>query len=201
MYSQVKWANFGSSTFFFVVHNKIFWRYLAIARQPRQVDLINDNIRASRVLLIHDGKQEEMSTADAQRIADDKGEDLVLVQANAVPPVAKIMDWGKAKFEAQKRQKEQRKNQKVVQVKEVRMSPVIDSGDFETRKKAAIKFLEKGNKVKLNLRFRGRMITHQDIGREVLERMANELDDIAKVEQRAKMDGRQMFLVLSPKKG
>ncbi|WP_059375922.1 translation initiation factor IF-3 [Fructobacillus pseudoficulneus] len=172
-----------------------------MARQPRQVDLVNDNIRASRVLLIHDGKQEEMSTRDAQNIADDLGEDLVLVQANAVPPVAKIMDWGKAKFEAQKRQKEQRKNQKVVQVKEVRMSPVIDSGDFETRKKAAIKFLEKGNKVKLNLRFRGRMITHQDIGREVLERMANELDDIAKVEQRAKMDGRQMFLVLAPKKG
>ncbi|MCK8626775.1 MULTISPECIES: translation initiation factor IF-3 [Fructobacillus] len=172
-----------------------------MARQPRQVDLVNDNIRASRVLLIHDGKQEEMSTRDAQNIADDLGQDLVLVQANAVPPVAKIMDWGKAKFEAQKRQKEQRKNQKVVQVKEVRMSPVIDSGDFETRKKAAIKFLEKGNKVKLNLRFRGRMITHQDIGREVLERMANELDDIAKVEQRAKMDGRQMFLVLAPKKG
>ncbi|WP_338379511.1 translation initiation factor IF-3 [Fructobacillus cardui] len=172
-----------------------------MARQPRQVDLVNDNIRASRVLLIHEGKQEEMSTRDAQNIADDLGQDLVLVQANAVPPVAKIMDWGKAKFEAQKRQKEQRKNQKVVQVKEVRMSPVIDSGDFETRKKAAIKFLEKGNKVKLNLRFRGRMITHQDIGREVLERMANELDDIAKVEQRAKMDGRQMFLVLAPKKG
>ncbi|MDD9138287.1 translation initiation factor IF-3 [Fructobacillus sp. CRL 2054] len=172
-----------------------------MARQPRQVDLVNDNIRASRVLLIHDGKQEEMSTREAQQLADDKGQDLVLVQANAQPPVAKIMDWGKAKFEAQKRQKEQRKNQKIVQVKEVRMSPVIDSGDFETRKKAAIKFLEKGNKVKLNLRFRGRMITHQDIGREVLERMANELDDIAKVEQRAKMDGRQMFLVLAPKKG
>ncbi|SFB82356.1 bacterial translation initiation factor 3 (bIF-3) [Fructobacillus durionis] len=193
--------NFGSPTFFFVVHTKIFWRYRAIARQPRQVDLVNDNIRASRVLLIHDGKQEEMSTREAQQLADDKGQDLVLVQANAQPPVAKIMDWGKAKFEAQKRQKEQRKNQKIVQVKEVRMSPVIDSGDFETRKKAAIKFLEKGNKVKLNLRFRGRMITHQDIGREVLERMANELDDIAKVEQRAKMDGRQMFLVLAPKKG
>ncbi|MBS9335831.1 translation initiation factor IF-3 [Fructobacillus sp. M1-21] len=172
-----------------------------MARQPRQVDLVNENIRASRVLLIHDGKQEEMSTRDAQQRADDMGQDLVLVQANAQPPVAKIMDWGKAKFEAQKRQKEQRKNQKVVQVKEVRMSPVIDSGDFETRKKAAIKFLEKGNKVKLNLRFRGRMITHQDIGREVLERMADELDDIAKVEQRAKMDGRQMFLVLAPKKG
>lgn len=201
MYRQVRWANFGSSTFFFVVHTKIFWRYRAIARQPRQVDLVNDNIRASRVLLIHDGKQEEMSTRDAQQRADDMGQDLVLVQANAQPPVAKIMDWGKAKFEAQKRQKEQRKNQKIVQVKEVRMSPVIDSGDFETRKKAAVKFLEKGNKVKLNLRFRGRMITHQDIGREVLERMANELEDIAKVEQRAKMDGRQMFLVLAPKKG
>ncbi len=140
-----------------------------------------------------------MSTRDAQQIANDSNQDLVLVQANAEPPVAKIMDWGKAKFEAQKKQKEQRKNQKIVQVKEVRMSPVIDSGDFETRKKAAIKFLGQGNKVKLNLRFRGRMITHQDIGRQVLDRMAAELDDIAKVEQRAKMDGRQMFLVLAPK--
>ncbi|MDF7626529.1 translation initiation factor IF-3 [Lactobacillaceae bacterium L1_55_11] len=171
-----------------------------MARQPRQVDLVNENIRAPRVLLINGRQQQEMSTADAQKIADDQGQDLVLVQANGNPPVAKIMDWGKAKFEAQKRQKEQRKNQKTVQVKEVRMSPNIDSGDFETRKKAAIKFLEKGNKVKLNLRFRGRMITHQDIGREVLEQMAQELDDIAKVEQRAKMDGRQMFLVLAPKK-
>ncbi len=140
-----------------------------------------------------------MSTRDAQQIANDLDQDLVLVQANAEPPVAKIMDWGKAKFEAQKKQKEQRKNQKIVQVKEVRMSPVIDSGDFETRKKAAIKFLGQGNKVKLNLRFRGRMITHQEIGRQVLDRMAVELDDIAKVEQRAKMDGRQMFLVLAPK--
>jgi len=140
-----------------------------------------------------------MSTRDAQQIANDLDQDLVLVQANAEPPVAKIMDWGKAKFEAQKKQKEQRKNQKIVQVKEVRMSPVIDSGDFETRKKAAIKFLGQGNKVKLNLRFRGRMNTHQDIGRQVLDRMAAELDDIAKVEQRAKMDGRQMFLVLAPK--
>ncbi|AFS40670.1 translation initiation factor IF-3 [Leuconostoc gasicomitatum] len=140
-----------------------------------------------------------MSTRDAQQIANDSNQDLVLVQANAEPPVAKIMDWGKAKFEAQKKQKEQRKNQKIVQVKEVRMSPVIDSGDFETRKKAAIKFLGQGNKVKLNLRFRGRMITHQDIGRQVLDRMAAELNDIAKVEQRAKMDGRQMFLVLAPR--
>ena len=140
-----------------------------------------------------------MSTRDAQQLANDADMDLVLVQANAEVPVAKIMDWGKAKFEAQKKQKEQRKNQKIVQVKEVRMSPVIDSGDFETRKKAAIKFLGQGNKVKLNLRFRGRMITHQDIGREVLDRMAEELNDIAKVEQRAKMDGRQMFLVLAPR--
>ena len=140
-----------------------------------------------------------MSTRDAQQIANDLDQDLVLVQANAEPPVAKIMDWGKAKLKSQKKQKKQRKIQKIVQVKEVRMSPVIDSGDFETRKKAAIKFLGQGNKVKLNLRFRGRMITHQDIGRQVLDRMAAELDDIAKVEQRAKMDGRQMFLVLAPK--
>ncbi|MGO3677379.1 MAG: translation initiation factor IF-3, partial [Leuconostoc mesenteroides] len=94
------------------------WRCLTIARQPRQVDLVNENIRAPRVLLIHDGKQEEMSTRDAQQLANDADMDLVLVQANAEVPVAKIMDWGKAKFEAQKKQKEQRKNQKIVQVKE-----------------------------------------------------------------------------------
>lgn len=140
-----------------------------------------------------------MSTRDAQQIADDADLDLVLVQANAEPPVARIMDWGKAKFEKAKKQKEAKKNQKTIQVKEVRLSPVIDINDFNTRKKAAIKFLGQGNKVKASIRFRGRMITHQEVGREVLDRLAEELSDIAKVEQRAKMDGRQMFLMLAPK--
>lgn len=189
---------------FSFVKRKKFWRIRPIARaqqqrQKREVDLVNENIRARQVLLIHEGKQEVMDTTQAQAIADALELDLVLVQATAEPPVAKIMDWGKAKFEAQKKQKEQRKNQNIVQTKEVRLSPVIDLNDFNTRKNAAIKFLGQGNKVKASLRFRGRMMTHQDVGREVLDRFASELEDIAKVEQRAKMDGRQMFLVLAPK--
>ncbi|CAM4340807.1 translation initiation factor IF-3 [Weissella hellenica] len=140
-----------------------------------------------------------MSKVDAQRLADDAELDLVLVQANAKPPVAKIMNYGKFKFEAQKKQREQRKNQKVVNVKEIRLSPTIDINDFNTKKNNAIKFLNKGNKVKVSIRFRGRAITHKEIGREVMNRMATELEEIAKVESRAKMEGRSMFMVLAPR--
>lgn len=140
-----------------------------------------------------------MSKNDAQRIADEAELDLVLVQATAKPPVAKIMDYGKFKFDSQKKQREQRKNQKVVSVKEIRLSPTIDDNDFNTKKKAAIKFLDKGNKVKVSIRFRGRAITHKEIGREVMDKLANELADVAKVEARAKMEGRSMFMVLAPK--
>ena len=140
-----------------------------------------------------------MSKADAQRLADNADLDLVLVQANAKPPVAKIMNYGKFKFQAQKKQREQRKNQKVVNVKEIRLSPTIDVNDFNTKKNSAIKFLNKGNKVKVSIRFRGRAITHKEIGREVMNRMAMDLEEIAKVESRAKMEGRSMFMVLAPK--
>ncbi|GEP75245.1 translation initiation factor IF-3 [Weissella thailandensis] len=140
-----------------------------------------------------------MSKADAQRLADNADLDLVLVQANAKPPVAKIMNYGKFKFQAQKKQREQRKNQKVVNVKEIRLSPTIDVNDFNTKKNNAIKFLNKGNKVKVSIRFRGRAITHKEIGREVMNRMAMDLEEIAKVESRAKMEGRSMFMVLAPK--
>jgi translation initiation factor IF-3 len=140
-----------------------------------------------------------MSKVDAQRLADDAELDLVLVQANAKPPVAKIMNYGKFKFEAQKKQREQRKNQKVVNVKEIRLSPTIDINDFNTKKNNAIKFLNKGNKVKVSIRFRGRAITHKEIGREVMNRMATELEEIAKIESRAKMEGRSMFMVLAPR--
>lgn len=140
-----------------------------------------------------------MSKADAQRLADNADLDLVLVQANAKPPVAKIMNYGKFKFQAQKKQREQRKNQKVVNVKEIRLSPTIDVNDFNTKKNNAIKFLNKGNKVKVSIRFRGRAITHKEIGREVMNRMAMDLEEIAKVESRTKMEGRSMFMVLVPK--
>jgi translation initiation factor IF-3 len=109
------------------------------------------------------------------------------------------MNYGKFKFEAQKKQREQRKNQKVVNVKEIRLSPTIDINDFNTKKNNAIKFLNKGNKVKVSIRFRGRAITHKEIGREVMNRMATELEEIAKIESRAKMEGRSMFMVLAPR--
>ncbi|MCM0583298.1 translation initiation factor IF-3 [Weissella diestrammenae] len=173
----------------------------ANVRQPQQQqDLINDHIRAREVRLItDDGDQGIMSKSEAQRIADDAELDLVLVQATAKPPVAKIMDYGKFKFDSQKKVREQRKNQKIVTVKEIRLSPTIDAGDFTTKKNNATKFLQKGNKVKVSIRFRGRAITHKEIGREVMDRFANELDDIAKIEARAKMEGRSMFMVLAPK--
>ncbi|MDR3190120.1 MAG: translation initiation factor IF-3 [Lactobacillaceae bacterium] len=162
--------------------------------------MINDRIHARELRLItDDGDQGVMSTADAQKIADEAEMDLVLVQATAKPPVAKIMDYGKFKFDAQKKQREQRKNQKIVSIKEVRLSPTIDDNDFNTKKTAAIKFLQKGNKVKVSIRFRGRAITHKEIGRSVMDRFATDLEEIAKVESRAKMEGRSMFMVLAPK--
>ncbi|MCX2910782.1 translation initiation factor IF-3, partial [Bifidobacterium longum] len=150
-------------------------------------------------LITDDGDQGIMPKAEAQAIADEQELDLVLVQANAKPPVAKIMDYGKFRFDSQKKQREQRKNQKIVSIKEVRLSPTIDDNDFNTKKKNAVKFLEKGNKVKVSIRFRGRAITHKEIGREVMDRFATDLEEIAKVESRAKMEGRSMFMVLAPK--
>ena len=150
-------------------------------------------------MITDDGDQGIMPKAEAQAIADEQELDLLLVQANAKQPVAKIMDYGKFRFDSQKKQREQRKNQKIVSIKEVRLSPTIDDNDFNTKKKNAVKFLEKGNKVKVSIRFRGRAITHKEIGREVMDRFATDLEEIAKVESRAKMEGRSMFMVLAPK--
>ena len=116
----------------------------------------------------------------------------------AKPPVARIMDHGKFKFEQQKKDREIRKNQKVIVVKEVRLSPSIDDHDFNTKLRNAIKFLEKGDKVKASIRFKGRAITHKEIGQRVLERFAEECKEVATVEQRPKMEGRSMFLMLNP---
>lgn len=124
--------------------------------------------------------------------------DVVLVAPNAKPPVAKIMDYGKFKFEQQKKDKEARKKQKVVVVKEIRLSPTIEDHDFNTKLKNARKFLSKEDKVKVSIRFRGRAITHKEFGQRVLEKFADECKDIATVEQKPKMDGRSMFLMLAP---
>ncbi len=163
--------------------------------------MVNDGIRAREVRLIGpNGDQLGVkSKSDALRLAEDADLDLVLVAPKAKPPVAKILDYGKYRFELQKKDRESRKKQKVISVKEVRLSPTIDVNDFNTKLKNAKKFLSKGEKVRVSIRFKGRAITHKDIGRNVLDRMAAETSDIANVTQRPKMDGRSMFLMLSPK--
>lgn len=139
------------------------------------------------------------STRDALAIAEDANLDVVLVSPNAKPPVARIMDYGKFRFELQKKERDARKKQKTVTIKEIRLSPTIGEADFNTRLKNATKFLNKGDKVKVSLRFRGRAITHKDLGRKVLEQMADAVKDIAAVETHPKMDGRSMFLMLAPR--
>ncbi|WP_342753338.1 translation initiation factor IF-3 [Shouchella clausii] len=163
--------------------------------------LVNEGIRAREVRLIgQNGDQLGIkSRQEALEIAGRANLDLVLVAANAKPPVCRIMDYGKYRFEQQKKEKEARKNQKIINLKEVRLSPGIEEHDFNTKLRNAIKFLEKGDKVKASIRFKGRAITHKEIGRDVLERLAKECEDIATIEARPKMEGRSMFLVMAPK--
>ena len=163
--------------------------------------MVNEGIRARELRLIaDDGSQLGVkSKQEALKLAEQANLDLVLGAPKAKPPVAKIMDYGKYRFELQKKQREARKKQKVINVKEVRLSPTIDVHDFDTKLRNARKFLEKGDKVKASIRFKGRAITHKEIGQKVLDRLAEETADIATVEQKAKMDGRSMFLVLAPK--
>ena len=168
-----------------------------IAKDQTQV---NDRIRAKELRLIgQDGEQIGVkSKQEAIEMAERVDLDVVIVAPGAKPPVARIMDYGKYKFEQQKKEKEIRKKQKVVNVKEIRLSPTIEEHDFETKLKHAQKFLSKEDKVKVSIRFRGRAITHKEIGQRVLERFAESCKDIATVEQRPKMEGRSMFLMLSP---
>ncbi|GIN71319.1 translation initiation factor IF-3 [Bacillus sp. J14TS2] len=163
--------------------------------------LLNEGIRARELRLIdHQGNQLGVkSRNEALEMATRVNLDLVLVAPNAKPPVARIMDYGKFRFEQQKKDKEARKNQKVINVKEVRLSPTIEDHDFNTKLRNGRKFLEKGDKVKASIRFRGRAITHKEIGQRVLNKFADECSDLATVESKPKMDGRSMFLVLAPK--
>ena len=127
------------------------------------------------------------------------GLDLVEVSPNAEPPVCKILDFGKFKYEAQKKKAEARKKQKVIEVKEIKLRPGIDDNDYGVKMRAMRKFLEEGDKVKVTLRFRGREMAHQDLGMKVLDRVSEELDDLGKVEQFPKMEGRQMVMVIAPR--
>ncbi len=148
-----------------------------------------------------DGKQlGVVSKSEAMRQASDAGLDLALISPNAKPPVARIMDYGKYRFQQQKKLKESRKKSKMVSVKEIRLSPTIEGNDFDTKLKHVKKFLTKeGAKVRVSIRFRGRAITHKELGQQVLEKMAEATSDIATVISRPKMEGRSMFLMLAPK--
>lgn len=173
------------------------WRWLIISKDM----MVNDGIRAREVRLIGaEGDQLGIkSRQEALEIAARANLDLVLVAPNAKPPVCRIMDYGKFRFEQQKKDKEARKNQKIINLKEVRLSPTIDEHDFNTKLRNARKFLEKGDKVKASIRFKGRAITHKGIGQKVLDRFSSECADLSTIESHPKMDGRSMFLVLAPK--
>ncbi|RTR16782.1 translation initiation factor IF-3 [Azospirillum griseum] len=171
------------------------------AAPTRDGPRVNREITARSVRLV--GADGEMigvvSLRDALYAAEDAGLDLVEVAPQAEPPVCKILDFGKFKYEAQKKANEARKKQKIIEVKELKLRPNIDDNDYDVKMRAARRFLEEGDKVKVTMRFRGREMAHQDIGMNVLMRVRDALEDIVKVEQMPKLEGRQMIMVLAPK--
>ena len=174
------------------------WRCLPIATKELQ---INEQIRDNEVRVIgEDGAQlGVMSAAEAQVLADERGYDLVKIAPTATPPVCRIMDYGKYRFEQAKKEKEARKNQRLVETKEIRLSLNIDVADFNTKAKHAMRFLQDGNKVKVSIRFRGREMGHPEIGLETMNRFAETCSEIGSVEKPAKMEGRNMLMFLAPK--
>ena len=164
---------------------------------------LNEEINDKEVRLIGaEGEQLGiMSSAEALDIADEQGLDLVKISPQAVPPVCKLMNYGKFRFEQSKREKEAKKNQHVVEIKEIRMSPGIDVGDFNTQLKNAQKFVADGNRVKVSVRFRGREMAHTEIGKDLLDRFAEQCAEVANLDKPAKLEGRMMSIFLSPKSG
>jgi translation initiation factor IF-3 len=140
-----------------------------------------------------------VSKSEAMAMAANAGLDLVEVAAAADPPVCKILDYGKFKYEEQKKKNEARKKQKVIEVKEIKLRPGIDDHDYDVKMRSMVKFIEEGDKVKVTMRFRGRELAHQDLGMNVLIRVRDDLEETAKVEQMPRMEGRQMTMVLSPR--
>ena len=166
--------------------------------------LVNEQIKVREVLVIGpNGEQVGVkSIQDALTLASYAALDLVLISPNANPPVCKVMDYNKFRYEKQKKAKDALKKQKasLAELKEYRLSPVIDVGDFETKLRNATKYLEKGDKIKLTIRFKGRQLAHTELGKEVLDRFAERTKDVADIEQKPKLDGRTMTMLLVPKK-
>ena len=163
---------------------------------------VNDRIRAPEIRLSGaEGENVGVVTPEkALRLAEEAGLDLVEISPNATPPVCKIMDFGKFKYEQQKRESEARKKQKTIEVKEVKFRPNTDTHDYDVKMRNVTRFLEAGDKVKVTLRFRGREMAHQNLGRDLLERVAEDIKEIGKVENMPKMEGRQMVMMIGPTK-
>ncbi|MFQ5563218.1 MAG: translation initiation factor IF-3 [Parvularculaceae bacterium] len=162
---------------------------------------VNQEIRVPQVLLIdHTGeKQGIVPVEKALEVAVEAGLDLVEVSPNTQPPVCKILDYGKYKYQQQKKKAEAKKKQKVVEIKEIKMRPNIDQHDYEVKTRAMKRFFEEGDKVKVTLRFRGREMAHQERGMELLNRVRDDFEEVAKVEQLPKLEGRQMMMVMAPR--
>jgi translation initiation factor IF-3 len=174
------------------------WRCSTISKQEL---LINEEIRDKEVRLVGPGGEQLgiMSLSDAMRIATEKNLDLVRIAPQATPPVCRVMDYGKHKFEQAKREKEARKNQKVIELKEIRLSLNIDTHDFNTKLKNALKFLDAGNKLKVSIRFRGREMAHPEIGTELMKRFVEATAEHGTVERFPKMEGRSMIMFINSK--
>ncbi len=172
-----------------------------MSRQPSKGPNINGNITAEEVRLV-DSEGEMVGVVELSKALDMAGEaglDLVEVSPNAEPPVCKILDFGRYKYEQQKKNNEARKKQKTVEVKEVKISPRIEKNDYDVKMRNAVRFLENGDKVKVSMRFRGREMAHQNIGRDLFKKMQDELAELANVELEPKFEGRQMIMILGPK--
>ncbi|HAT4313626.1 translation initiation factor IF-3 [Clostridium perfringens] len=163
---------------------------------------INQEIREKEVRLISSTGEQlgVVSGRDAQKMADEAELDLVMISPNAKPPVCKIMDYGKFIYEQSKKEKEAKKKQKVISVKEIRVSPTIEKHDLEIKAKNAKKFLEAGDKVKITVRFRGREAEHSHVGIKILDSFLAQLEEVCSVEKPAKLEGRNMIMILAPKK-
>lgn len=174
-----------------------FWRYKTISDL-----MINEQIRDKEVRLIGpDGEQiGVVSSKEAQKIADEAGLDLVKIAPNAKPPVCKVIDYGKYRYELARKEKDAKKKQKTVELKEIRLSPNIEANDLNTKMNAARKFLAKGNKVKITLRFRGREMAHMNSSKHILDDFAENLADVAVVEKAPKIEGRSIGMVLAEKR-
>jgi len=194
---------------YFSAFNTRNLRIRAIARRPHNAPpqrdtgpRVNEKVRAPEIRLIGaEGENVGVVTPErALEMAIEVGLDLVEISPNASPPVCKIMDFGKFKYETQKKEAEARKKQKIIEIKEVKFRPNTDTHDYEVKMRNVYKFLENGDKVKITMRFRGREMAHLELGRNLLERVANDTEELGKIDSMPKMEGRQMIMMISPSK-